>query len=191
MWSLLRSSLVVVTLSTAVLGLAYPLGMTALAAVLTPQAAGGSLIVEGDRVVGSLHVGQQFDGAQWLHGRPSATPERPYNAAASSGSNLGPAHPALHARVKDAVVQTHAQGVSTVPADLVTTSGSGLDPHVSPASARAQVARIAAARGVSAAQVQTAIDEATEGRFLGLFGEPRVRVLQVNLALARQHPTSG
>jgi K+-transporting ATPase ATPase C chain len=191
MWSLLRSSLIVVVLSTVVLGLGFPLGMTALAAVVAPRAAGGSLVIEGDRVVGSLHVGQQFDGDQWLHGRPSATPERPYNAAASSGSNLGPAHPALQARVKEAVADAHAHGVRAVPADLVTTSASGLDPHVSPGSARAQVARIAVARGVSEAQVHNAIDDATEGRFLGLFGEPRVRVLQVNLALARHRPTSG
>lgn len=191
MWLLLRAALVVVALSTVVLGLGYPLAMTAVARVVSPDTATGSLVRVNDDVVGSWHVGQHFEGDQWLHGRPSATPERPYNAAASSGSNLGPAHPALRDRVHAAVVAAHAHGITTVPIDLVTTSGSGLDPHISPAAARLQVPRIATARGLAPAVVQAAVDDATEGRLLGVFGEPRVRVLQVNLMLLRQHPTSG
>ena len=184
--SMVRPALTTIVLCTLVFGVAYPLGVTAVAGVLTPEQAGGSLLRVDGRIVGAAAVGQYFEGVQWLHGRPSATPDRPYNAASSSGSNLGPAHPALRERVTAAIALERSftpRLTGPVPVDLVTTSASGLDPHISPAAARLQVARIAAARAVSPATVQAIIDDATEGRFFGLFGEPRVGVLQVNLAL--------
>ncbi len=189
MWSFFRPALSVMVLSTLVLGIAYPLGITALTAVVLPGPAGGNLIVVDGQVVGARDVGQSFVGDAWLHGRPSATPDKPYNAAASSGSNYGPAHPALRERVAAAVAQQRASSTEAVPVDLVTASGSGLDPHISPAAARFQAARIAAARGMSVLEVQAAIDDATDGRFLGILGEPRVRVLTVNLALHRRGST--
>lgn len=185
MWSLLRPALTMVALCTLVFGVAYPLGFTLVAGVVAPAQANGSLVVVDGVVVGARDVGQSFAGDGWLHGRPSATPERPYNAAASSGSNLGPAHPALRERLSAAIASERATSTSAVPVDLVTTSGSGLDPHVSPAAARFQVDRIAGARGLSRGQIETAIDNASEGRWLGIFGEPRVSVLAVNLALAK------
>ncbi len=186
MWSIVRPALSIVVLSTLVFGLAYPLGMTALATVVVPDRAGGNLIVVDNRVVGARDVGQYFTGDAWLHGRPSATADTPYNAAASSGSNYGAAHPALRERVQAAIGQGRTTSLAPIPVDLVTTSGSGLDPHISPAAARFQVPRIAAARGLTESEVQAAVDAATDERFLGVLGERRVRVLAVNLALHRR-----
>lgn len=184
---LLRPVLMLLALASVGLGVGYPLLVTGVAQAAFPFEAGGSVLTDGaGRVVGSALLGQPFAAAGYLHGRPSATSAGAYDGAASSGSNLGPTHPALDSavRARVAVARGDAAGMhAAVPADFVTTSGSGLDPHVSPAAARWQVARIAAARGVSPAVIQAAIDRHTEGRTLGILGEPRVHVLRVNLAL--------
>ena len=172
-------------LLTVALGLAFPLLMTGFGQVLFhDQADGSSLQVDG-RDVGSSLIGQEFDGAGWFHSRPSASS---YDALASGGTNLGPNSPELVKAVEDARAQVaRDNGVppGAVPADAVTSSGSGLDPDISPAYADLQVSRVARARGLSAAEVQRLVDDHTEGRILGFLGEPRVNVLELNLALAR------
>ena len=183
--SQLRPALMMVVLCTLVFGIAYPLGFTFVAGLAVPAQTNGSLVVVDGVVVGARDVGQSFVGDGWLRGRPSATPERPYNAAASSGSNLGPGHPALRERLTATVAGERATSTAAVPVDLVTTSGSGLDPHISPAAARFQIDRIAGARGLSRLQIEAAVEDASEDRLFGIFGEPRVSVLAVNLALAR------
>lgn len=183
--SQLRPALMMVVLCTLVFGIAYPLGFIFVAGLAVPAQTNGSLVVVDGVVVGARDVGQSFVGDGWLRGRPSATPERPYNAAASSGSNLGPGHPALRERLTAAVAGERATSTAAVPVDLVTTSGSGLDPHISPAAARFQIDRIAGARGLSRLQIEAAVEDASEDRLFGIFGEPRVSVLAVNLALAR------
>lgn len=180
----LRPALVFMALFTVLLGLAYPLSITGLAQLALPAQADGSLIRDAEgKVRGSALVGQPFAGAGYLHPRPSAAGEG-YDASASSGSNLGPLSPDLAARVKtDAdALRAEAPG-AVIPADAVTASGSGLDPDVSPAYARLQAARIAAARGVPAERVQRVIDAGTEGALLGFIGQPRVNVLLTNRAL--------
>jgi K+-transporting ATPase ATPase C chain len=167
-------------LFTLLTGVGYPLVVTGLAQALFPAAAQGSLVTRDGVVVGSRLIGQAFDAPGVFHGRPSATTP-PYNAAASSGSNLGPGNPALREAVASRVAASGVVGA--VPIDLVTTSGSGLDPHVSPASARAQVARVARERGVPEAEVAALVERHVEPRTLGLLGEPRVNVLELNLAL--------
>ena len=185
-----RASLVMLVLMTVLLGLAYPLAMVGVAGAAFPGQASGSLVQKDGKVVGSSLIGQSFTGETYFHGRPSATTDTdptdptktvaaPYNAANSMGSNLGPTSKALVDRVKEDAEKL-GKGV---PVDLVTTSGSGLDPHISPEAASWQVARVAKARNLAEAEVQALVAKNTEGRMYGLLGEPRVNVLRLNLAL--------
>jgi K+-transporting ATPase ATPase C chain len=189
--AILRPAFVVVGLFTVLLGIAAPGAMTAVSLVAFPSQANGSLITRDGKVIGSALLGQNFTAARYFHPRPSATSEpdpdnagktrdKPYNGAASAASNLAPTSAALLERITTAVAE---QGGEKVPADAVTTSGSGLDPHISPENAARQVARVAEARGLPAARVQALVAVHTEGRLLGLLGEPRVNVLLLNLAL--------
>lgn len=186
MRSLLRPALVLLGLLTLLLGVVYPLAITTVAQVAFPAKANGSLIARGGQVVGSSLIGQQFDDPRYFWGRPSATQPTPYNAAASAGSNLGPLNPTLIAMVRariDALGAADPGNTSPIPVDLVTASGSGLDPHVSPAAAYYQVPRVARERGLDDATVRALVAAHVEGRQLGLLGEPRVNVLKLNLAL--------
>jgi potassium-transporting ATPase KdpC subunit len=183
---LLRQSLVLLLLMTTITGVLYPLAATGLAQLVFPRQANGSLIVKDGKPIGSALIGQSFTDPKYFWGRPSATSPNAYNAGASSGSNLGPTHPALTAAVKQRIAALRAVDPGNnapVPVDLVTASGSGLDPEISPAAAQYQLARVARARGLSASQVQALVNECTSGRQLGMLGEPRVNVLQLNLAL--------
>lgn len=187
----LRSALMVFFILTILTGVAYPLAVTAIAQLLFPHQANGSLISKDGKPIGSTLIGQPFDDPKYFWGRPSATAPFPYNAAASSGSNLGPTNPALIETVKMRVAALKAAdpGNDTpVPVDLVTASGSGLDPHISPASAEYQVRRVARARGREEAFVRTLVSQHTEGRQLGMLGERRVNVLALNLALDATDP---
>jgi K+-transporting ATPase ATPase C chain len=191
----IRPAILVLVLLTLITGLAYPLAMTAIAGVIFPKQAQGSLIEKDGKVVGSALIGQEFKDDKYFHGRPSATsaPDpadatktvpAPYNAANSSGSNLGPTSKALDDRVKEDVDKLKAEnGSAAVPMDLVTTSGSGLDPDISPEAAQFQVPRVAKARNLPAERVSQLVTENTEGRLGGVLGEPRVNVLALNLAL--------
>ncbi|WP_447600675.1 potassium-transporting ATPase subunit KdpC [Nitrospira sp. Nam80] len=167
-------------------GLVYPLTVTGLAQLLFPHQANGSLIVRNGKVVGSELIGQYFDAPQYFWGRPSATSPFPYNAAASSGSNLGPTNPALAEAIKVRIAALKAAdpgNEAPIPVDLVTASASGLDPHISPSSAAYQAGRVARARGLGQDVVWQLITQHTEGRQLGFLGEQRVNVLLLNLAL--------
>lgn len=188
MRALLRPALALLGLASLLTGVAYPALVTLLAQFAFPHQANGSVLESGDAVLGSALIGQAFSGAGHLWSRPSATGPVPYHGASSSGSNLGPANPALHAAVAERARRAGGGADRPVPADLVTASASGLDPHVSPAGARLQVPRIAAARGLPPEAVQAAIDRHTEGRTLGVLGEPRVNVLLVNLDLDGRLP---
>lgn len=184
----LKPALLVLALMTVLTGVAYPLLVTGIAQGLFPNQANGSLIEQDGKVVGSAFIGQPFSDPKHFWSRPSATGPVPYNAGASSGSNLGPLNPALEEAVKariDALKAADPANTSPIPVDLVTTSASGLDPHISPAAARWQAPRIARIRGLAEADVVKLIDAHTEGRQFGLLGEPRVNVLMLNLALDR------
>lgn len=186
MKTMLRPALVFFFVLTLLTGVAYPLVVTGLAQSLFPAQAGGSLILRGDKPVGSALIGQNFADPGHFWGRLSATTPMPYNAASSGGSNLGPLNPALTDAVKARIEALRAAdpgNSAPVPVDLVTASASGLDPEISLAAARYQVARVARVRGLAADGVQALVAAHTEGRLWGLFGEPRVNVLRLNLAL--------
>lgn len=186
MKTILRPALVLFAVLTLVTGVAYPLVVTGVAQTLFPAQASGSLILRDGKPVGSALIGQNFTGPGYFWGRPSATSPMPYNAAASGGSNQGPLNPALVDAVKsriDALRAADPGNTAPLPVDLVTASASGLDPHISPAAANYQVARVAKARGLSVEKVLHLVDQQTEKNLLGLLGERRVNVLQLNLAL--------
>ena len=193
----IRPAIVLLLVLTAITGLAYPLAMTGIAGAIFPVQAQGSLIEKDGKVVGSALIGQEFKDEKYFHGRPSATlaPDpndstktvsAPYNAANSGGSNLGPTSKALADRLKEDVDKLKAENPNAaVPVDLVTTSASGLDPDISPEAAQFQVPRVAKARSISEDQLKQIVASNTQGRLLGLLGEPRVNVLALNLALDR------
>ena len=182
----IRPALTMLLIFTVLTGLVYPLSVTGLAQLFFPEQANGSLIVHNGKVVGSKLIGQYFDKPEYFWGRPSATSPFPYNAAASSGSNLGPTNPVLLDAVKARVAALRGvdPGNDTpVPVDLVTASASGLDSHISPAAAMYQVNRVARARGLDERRVRELVARNIEGRQFALLGEPRVNVLELNLAL--------
>ena len=181
----LRTSVVMLATWTLLTGVVYPLVVTAAARIAFPAKANGSLIFRGGKPVGSSLVGQAFSGPRYFWGRPSATSPVPYNAASSGGSNLGPLNPALKEAVQARIAELRRNdpGPRAVPVDLVAASGSGLDPHISPASAEAQASRVAKARGMSEDEVRALIVRHSEGRQFGVLGEPRVNVLLLNLSL--------
>lgn len=193
----LRPAILILVLLTLITGLAYPLAMTAIAGVIFPKQAQGSLIEKDGKVIGSSLIGQEFKDDKYFHGRPSATsaPDpadstktvpAPYNAANSGGSNLGPTSKALNHRIKDDVEKLKAENPgAAAPLDLVTTSASGLDPDISPEAALFQVPRVAKARSMPEDQVRQLVTANSQGRLAGLLGEPRVNVLALNLALDR------
>ena len=196
----IRPAILILLLLTLITGLVYPLAMTAIAGAIFPKQAQGSLIERDGKVVGSALIGQEFKDDKYFHGRPSATttPDpadssktvgAPYNAANSGASNLGPTSKALNDRIKEDVDKLKAENPSTsVPIDLVTTSASGLDPDISPEGALFQVPRVAKARNMPEDRVRLLVAENTSGRLIGLFGEPRVNVLALNLALDAAAP---
>lgn len=182
----IRPMLVVFLLLTLITGVVYPGFVTLVGTALFRDEATGSILVSGDRDVGSRLLGQAFSGPGYFWGRPSATGPQPYNGGASSGSNQATTNPNLAAAVKDRVAALRAadpDNQQPVPVDLVTASGSGLDPHISPAGAEFQVGRVARQRSLPEARVRELVSQATEGRTFGLLGEPRVNVLELNLAL--------
>ena len=190
----IRASLVILLTMAILLGLAYPLAMTGLSRALFPAQAAGSLVERDGKTVGSVLIGQNFTSDRYFHGRPSATVDAdpndatktvpaPYNAANSAGSNLGPTSKALVERVQEEVGRLGGAAEKPVPVDLVTTSGSGLDPHLSPAAAAWQVVAVAKARNLPEAEVRKLVAQHTEGRTFGVLGEPKVNVLKLNLAL--------
>lgn len=194
MSNMLRPALVMFIALTVVTGVVYPAVVTAVSQAAFKDKAEGSLLSRQGKVVGSELIGQQFDAPGYFWGRLSATSPNPYNASNSSGSNLGPTNPALADEVKGRLSALHDAdpgNTAPVPVDLVTSSGSGLDPQISPAAAAYQAGRVAKARGMTREQVDALIARYTEGRQFGVFGEPRVDVLALNLALAETAPAAG
>jgi potassium-transporting ATPase KdpC subunit len=195
MWREIRPAIVVLVALTLITGLVYPLAITGIAGIIFPYRAEGSLLQRDGKVIGSALIGQAFTSDKYFHGRPSATtaPDpkdtsktipAPYNAANSSGSNLGPSNKALIDRVRGDIDSLHQENPGApIPSDLVTTSGSGLDPDISPEAAYFQVPRVAKARNMSEDQLRKLVSDQVEDRFLGLLGEPRLNVLKLNLAL--------
>jgi K+-transporting ATPase ATPase C chain len=194
MLSQIRPAIMMMVLLTIITGIAYPFAMTGIGQVLFPKQANGSLIEKDGKVIGSSLIGQNFAGETYFHGRPSATTEAdpndstktvsvPYSADASTGSNLGPTSKALMDRVKGDVDKLKAESDKPVPVDLVTTSGSGLDPDITPAAAEFQIARVAKARNMSPDALRELVVSNTENRTFGVLGETRVNVLKLNLAL--------
>lgn len=185
MISLMRPAISIFIVFTILTGILYPGLVTVIAQTLFPPQANGSLIRQGDQAIGSSLIGQPFSNPKYFWGRVSATSPSPYNAASSSGSNLGPTNAALTASVQDRVnaLKQHDTSKGLVPVDLVTSSASGLDPHISPAAAEYQVARIAKSRNLSEAKLRELVAQCTQGRQFGLLGEPRVNVMKLNIAL--------
>ena len=186
MWTSIRSAALLLLVFTVLTGVAYPLLVTGIAQGIMPARANGSLMVQAGKAAGSALIGQPFSDPKYFWGRPSATGPFPYNAAASSGSNLGPTNPALAEAVGTRIAALRAADPGKnvpVPVDLVTASASGLDPHISPAAAQFQVARVARTRGLPEERVKQLVVDQTERRQLGVLGEPRVNVLRLNLAL--------
>jgi len=182
----IRPALILFAALTVITGFLYPLAITGVANIAFPSQAGGSLIEKDGKAIGSTLIGQNFSDPKYFWGRPSATGPQPYNGAASAGSNLGPLNPALTAAVKGRVEALHAADPDNklpIPVDLVTASASGVDPHISVAAANYQLSRVARARGVRVDRVQALLTEHTQNRLLGFLGEPRVSVLELNLAL--------
>jgi K+-transporting ATPase ATPase C chain len=185
MWNHLRTSLVVLGVMTLLTGVVYPLAVTLLAQTLFPGPANGSVVIRNGQSAGSNFIGQPFSKREYFWGRLSATSPVPYNAAASGGSNFGPRHPDLVKNAKDRIdaLRKDDPDVGAVPVDLVTASGSGLDPHISPAAAEVQVRRVAIARNMTEEDVRALVQAHTEPRQFGILGEPRINVLVLNLAL--------
>jgi len=186
MWAAFKPALRLLLVLTALTGVIYPLALTGIAQIIFPTQANGTLIEQDGKAIGSQLIGQPFDDPRYFWGRPSATSSFPYNAAASSGSNLGPSSAELREIVRQRVEALRAAGLDSalpVPVDLVTTSASGLDPHISVVAARYQVPRVARARGLPEETLLRLINQHTTGRTLGFWGEPRVNVLALNLAL--------
>lgn len=191
MWPQISVAFRVTAVLTVLTGLIYPAVVTGIAQAIFPRQAHGSLLTDGGRVLGSELIGQNFVKPEYFHPRPSAAGQNGYDATASTGSNYGPTNQKLIDRVKASVEQYRKENsdfTGPIPADAVTASASGLDPHISPANADIQSARVAKARGVEIASVRRLIADATEKPWLGFYGEPRVNVLRVNLALDRQFP---
>jgi K+-transporting ATPase ATPase C chain len=189
MWEQILPGLRIKVFMTIVLGVVYPLAMTGISQALFPKQSNGSLVRTGDKVVGSELIGQNFSKPEYFHPRPSSAGPDGYDATASGGSNYGPTNQKLVDRVKASIERFRKENPDysgPMPADLVTASASGLDPHISPDSARVQAARVAKSRGISVAQVNQLIAQFTKGPDLSLLGEPRVNVLKLNLALDQQ-----
>jgi K+-transporting ATPase ATPase C chain len=186
----LRPAIMITIIFTVLTGLIYPLAITGVAQAIFPSQANGSLIEGNGHVIGSELIGQSFSKPEYFHPRPSAAGTNGYDAAGSSGSNLGPTNPVLEKRLKESAALFRKENpdyTGPIPADAITTSGSGLDPHISPANALAQAPRVAAARKWKPEQVIALVNQSTEERQLGLLGEPRVNVLKLNLALDREN----
>ncbi|MGC1454056.1 MAG: potassium-transporting ATPase subunit KdpC [Nitrospirota bacterium] len=189
MFTMIRNSLMSLLIFTILTGIIYPLAVTGIAQVIFPRRANGSIISKNGRAIGSKLIGQQFDGPKYFWGRLSATTPYPYNGGSSSGSNLGPNNPDLVKAVQARIDALHGADPGNdvkIPVDLVTASGSGLDPHITPAAAEYQLHRVAKARGLDDAKVRDLIANNTKGRWLGVVGEPVVNVLELNFALDEQ-----
>jgi potassium-transporting ATPase KdpC subunit len=186
MLKILRPVIVSLFVFTVITGILYPLAVTGIAQLLFPVQANGSVIVKNGKLAGSSLIGQPFDNPAYFWGRPSATSPFPYNSASSSGSNMAPTNPDLVKQAQERISilnEADPQTTARVPVDLSTASGSGLDPHISPAAAEYQIRRVAKARGLDEAKVRTLVRHYTEGRQVGILGEPRVNVLKLNMAL--------